>query len=325
MNSETVSQKDDLLTKPDFNLDLDLLLTYLYCTLDDEFPEQGMGRPQMANDAEMVCISIASVLLDADKERAWLRRVERRLGHLFPRIPHISQYNKRVRRLAPMFDRVVSILGEQYPEIAESLLIVDTTPVPCAQSEETVMRSRLGPGPMSKHRRELLRLDGNEDHTLADYGRCAAKDRDYWGFKLAYLCTPSGFPVGVRLLSANIAEQDALRALIKTSDIAGKLIAGDKGFRGDHLALEIEQAGGWLIRPDFINETPRYGKGLKIRQNIESCYQTFKGQLSLERHHARSLKGLTARVLERICALASALWLNNLFGQPGRHLTAYDH
>ena len=68
-----------------------------------------------------------------------------------------------------------------------------------------------------------------------------------------------------------------------------------------------------------------YRRGLPVRQNIESCYQTFKGQLSLERHHARSLTGLTARVLQRICALASTLWLNRLFGQPGRRLTAYDH
>ena len=178
---------------------------------------------------------------------------------------------------------------------------------------------------MSKHRRELLRLDGNQDRTLADYGKCPAKDRDYWGFKLAYLCTPSGFPAGARLLSANIAEQDALRELLKTSDVAGRIIAGDKGFRGDDLEAEVDVAGGWLIRPDFINEPPRYSKGLSTRQNIESGYQTFKGQLSLERHHARSLAGLTARVMSRICAPASALWLNNLFGQPGRDLTAYDH
>jgi hypothetical protein len=224
-----------------------------------------------------------------------------------------------------MFARAIGILGAQYPELNEPTLIVDTTPVPCAQSEETVMRSRLGPGPISKHRRELLRLDGNEDYTLADYGRCAAKDRNYWGFKLAYLCTPSGFPAGARLLSANIAEQDALRELLKTSDVKGKIIAGDKGFRGDDLEFEVEAVGGWLIRPDFVNETPRYGKGLKVRQNIESCYQTFKDQLNLEQHHAKSLAGLTARVLGRICALASALWMNSLFDQPGRHLTAYDH
>jgi hypothetical protein len=178
---------------------------------------------------------------------------------------------------------------------------------------------------VSKHRRELLRLRGNEAHTLADYGYCAAKDRDYWGFKLAYLCTPSGEPAGSRLLSANIAEQDALRELLKATSVAGKIIAGDKGFRGADLEKEIIKAKGQLVRPDFINEPPSHGKGLPVRQNIESCYQTFKGQLSLERHHARSLTGLTARVLQRICALASTLWLNRLFGQPGRRLTAYDH
>jgi len=132
------------LTKADYTPDLDDLPTYLYCTLDDEFLDQEMGRPQMANDAEMVCISIAGTLLGCETERAWRSRARRRIGYLFPEIPQIAQYSKRVRRLCPLFDRAINILRAQYPEAAEPLLLVDTTPVPCAQSEETVMRSRLG-------------------------------------------------------------------------------------------------------------------------------------------------------------------------------------
>lgn len=315
------------MTKADSTPGLDDLLLHLYVTLDDAFPGRrpGPGRPQVVRDAELICIAVAGALLGSDTERAWLRRADRRIGHLFPVIPKLSDYNWRLRRLSAKFDLAIGILRAQYPEAAQRLLIVDTTPVACAQSEETVMRSRLGPGPVSKHRRELLRLRGNQTHSLADYGHCAAKNRDYWGFKLAYLCTPSGFPAGQRLLSANISEQDALRELLKVSNVSAKTIVGDKGFYGADLEAEVVAAGARLNRPDRKNEKPRHGKGLRVRQNIESCYDTLKDQLGLERHNARSLSGLTARVLQKLCALAAALWLNNLCGRPGRHLTSYDH
>ena len=50
-----------------------------------------------------------------------------------------------------------------------------------------------------------------------------------------------------------------------------------------------------------------------------------KGQLSLERHGAHTLNGLISRVAARLLALAAAIWHNWSLGQPGRHLTAYDH
>ncbi|MGE5636015.1 MAG: IS982 family transposase, partial [Nocardioidaceae bacterium] len=60
-------------------------------------------------------------------------------------------------------------------------------------------------------------------------------------------------------------------------------------------------------------------------QWIESVFQTLKEQLSLERHRARTLPGVVARVAQRLLALAACLWHNQQIGDPGRHLTAYGH
>jgi len=62
-----------------------------------------------------------------------------------------------------------------------------------------------------------------------------------------------------------------------------------------------------------------------VRQWIEAIVDTLKGQLSLEHHGAHTLDGLWARVCQRILALAAACSMNWQLGQPGRHLTAYDH
>ncbi|MEV0967470.1 hypothetical protein AB0I59_02450 [Microtetraspora glauca] len=48
-----------------------------------------------------------------------------------------------------------------------------------------------------------------------------------------------------------------------------------------------------------------------MRQTIESINQTFKGQLDLERHGARTPAGVIIRVLTRILALTAATWHND--------------
>jgi hypothetical protein len=45
---------------------------------------------------------------------------------------------------------------------------------------------------------------------------------------------------------------------------------------------------------------------------------TFKDRLGLERHRARSLHGLPARIATKLLALAAGVWLNHYLGQPTR-------
>ncbi len=54
-------------------------------------------------------------------------------------------------------------------------------------------------------------------------------------------------------------------------------------------------------------------------------FWTCKGQLGLERHGARTLPGLGARVALRLLALAAGLWHNGQVGEPGRHFRSYAH
>lgn len=79
--------------------DLDALLTALYVHLDDHvLPSTNQPRRRgpapVLTDAELVCVSIAQVLLRHDSERHWMRAAPTRIGHLFPRLPGQSEYNR---------------------------------------------------------------------------------------------------------------------------------------------------------------------------------------------------------------------------------------
>ncbi len=285
---------------------LDALLTALYVWIDDLLPERdGPGRPPRLNDAEVICLAVAQVLLDCPSERRFLRLARRRLGHLFPVLLGQSGHNKRVRALAPQIARVLSQLARCSPSWCDNLRLLDSTPVPCAASRETVRRSAFAGS--------------------AAYGYCRSHSRYFWGYRLMLLCAPDGMPIAFDLFPANLPERQAAAEILARVELDGYTIIADKGFAGADFEQRIGDLGARLLRPDRKDEPHRHGSLAAVRQWIESIIDTLKGQLSLEDHGAHTPDGIAVRVAQRLLALAASLWHNQLTGQPGRHLTAYDH
>lgn len=286
--------------------DLDALLTHVYVLVDDLLPpRRRFGRPPRITDSELICLAVAQVLLDCPGERRFLRVAKRRLGHLFPYIPGQSGFNKRLRALAPELLQAITLLARLSPSFCDRLRLLDSTPVPCAASRETVRRSALaGHG---------------------GYGYCRSHSRWFWGFRLYLLCTPEGLPVGFELAAANQPERAVAAELLERVLQPGQTIVCDKGFAGAEFEQLVGSLGGSLLRPDRKNEPRRHGSLGGIRQWIESAFDTLKDQLSLERHGGRTLTGLISRIARRLLALTAAILHNWQLGNPGRRLTAYDH
>lgn len=286
--------------------DLDALLISLYVLIDDLLPaRRRFGRPPRISDSELICLAIAQVLLDCPNERRFLRLAQQRLGHLFPYIPGQSGFNKRLRALAPQLVEAVTLLSRLSPSFCDRLRLLDSTPVPCAASRETVRRSALA--------------------GYGGYGYCRSHSRWFWGFRLYLLCSPDGLPVGFELAPANAPERLVAAELPERVLEPGQLVIGDKGFAGAEFEHHVAALGGQLLRPDRKDEQPRFGSLGGIRQSIESTFDTLKDQLSLERHGGRTLTGLVSRIARRLLALTAAILHNWQLGTPGRHLTAYDH
>ena len=286
--------------------DLDALLISLYVLVDDLLPaRRRFGRPPRISDSELICLAVAQVLLDCPNESRFLRRARQRLGHLFPYIPGQSGFNKRLRALAPQLVEAVTLLSQLSPSFCDRLRLLDSTPVPCAASRETVRRSALA--------------------GYGGYGYCRSHSRWFWGFRLYLLCSPDGLPVGFELAPANAPERIVAAELLERVLEPGQLVIGDKGFAGAEFEQRVAALGGQLLRPDRKDEPPRFGSLGGIRQWIESTFDTLKDQLSLERHGSRTLTGLVSRIARRLLALTAAIIHNWQLGTPGRHLTAYDH
>jgi Transposase DDE domain len=249
------------------------------------------------------------VLLRCGSERHWLRFAHQRLGHLFPYLPTPSAYNRRLRRAAPQVCLALYDVAAHTPTWSDQLRLVDSTPVPCAASRETVKRSALA------------------GH--AGYGYCNSHHRYFWGFRLYVLAAPDGLPVAWCLATPKLGEREVVAAMLDHERARlrpGLVILGDKGFAGRDFEQLVAGYGARLLRPDRTDEPRRHGSLGRFRQWIESTFNTLKDQLGLERHGGRTLAGVLVRVAQRLLALAACIWWNWQTGAADkRSLVAYDH
>jgi hypothetical protein len=297
--------------------DLDSLLIALYVLVDDLLPRRsGAGRRPQITDAELVTLAVAQIVLRCDSERRFLRLARQRLSHLFPYIPKQSGYNKRLRALAPQICRVIEHFARISPSFCDRLRLLDSTPVPCGASRETVKRSELA--------------------GWAAYGWCASHSRHFWGLRLYLLCAPDGMPVSFCLAPANEPEREVAATMLDRARHSGLLtgdevIIGDKGFAGREFEEIVSSLDATLVRPDRKDEKPRYGALGGIRQWIESIINTGKSQLCLEEHGGHTPDGVWTRICQRVLSLAVGVWHSwqlweaGIIDAPGRHFINYDH
>lgn len=163
--------------------DLDLLLTAVFCTADDLLPEGKKNARRRLTDAEVVTLCVAQSIMGVGSDERFARIAAKRLGHLFPGLTKRSGFHKRRARLAETIEWLIGVFAAESPGFHDDLLLVDSTPVECARSRETVKRggqSALG--------------DALSD--AADYGYCRSHSRWFWGFRLHTLMAPDGTPRG---------------------------------------------------------------------------------------------------------------------------------
>ena len=301
--------------------DLDTLATALYARADDllkSFPEHVPWRPAVGIapricDAEMVTLSVMQALLGHTSEARWLRFAGEHLRHLFPYLPKQPGYNKRLRRLAATLNWLIGVLARDTSVWSDDVWVVDSTPVECARSRETVRRSDLA--------------------GWAEYGYCASHSRFFWRLRLHLVATLHGLPIGFALTGAKADERQVLLDLLHddpplASSRPGQILLADKNYFGREFEASIAGAGIQLLRRARKGEPERPGGRFfkPLRQTVESIFDTLKGQLDLEQHGGHTPRGVLVRVLQRLLAMTTAIWHNDRTGQPVRRpLLAYDH
>ena len=283
--------------------DLDTLCIAVYCTADDLLPQRPANARRELSDAEVVTLCVAQAVMGIASDRRFLAAATTRLVHLFPHLPGQSGLHKRRERLTESIEWLIGVFAAQSPGARDDVLVLDSTPVECGRSVETTRRSQLA--------------------DVAGYGYCASHSRFFWGMRLHLVCALDGTPRAATLVGADRKEREVALSLIPRAIRGGERIVCDKGYAGRDFEQAVRQLGAYIVRPRRRGEAGPEVHLAPIRQRIESIFFTLKDLLTLERHGARTLVNLRARVATRLMALAACVSLNHQLGRPSRSLVAY--
>lgn len=188
--------------------------------------------PQLT-DAELVTLAMMQAMPGFTSEARWLRHVRGHLRYLVPYLPRQSGCNKHLRKAAALLRRVTRPLAADGPAWSDDVWIVDSTPVECGRSRETVERSDLA--------------------GWAEYGYCASHSRFFLGLRLHLVCTVQGLPVAFVLTGAKAGERETLLDLLAAEPhlVAGRpgqTLIGDKNCFGRGFERELAQLDIRLLR-----------------------------------------------------------------------------
>jgi hypothetical protein len=284
--------------------DLDLLLTAVFCTADDLLPEREKNARRSVTDAEVVTLCVAQAVMGISSDREFLAVARHRLGALFPRLPMQPGFHKRRNRLTETIEWLLGVFAADCPGHSDPVVLLDSTPVECGRSVETVRRSELA--------------------DACGYGYCRSHSRWFWGLRLHLCCAPDGTPRASILAPADQPEREVALRLLPQALHGGEQIVCDKGYAGREFAAEVESRfAAEVLRPARKDEPDGSIHLAMIRQRIESVFWTLKDRLGLERHRARTLAGLRARIASKLLALAAGVWVNTLVGLPSRSFAQF--
>lgn len=284
--------------------DLDLLLTAVFCTADDLLPEREKNARRSLTDAEVATLCVAQAVMDISSDREFLAVARVRLAGLFSKLPRQPGFHKRRRRLTETIEWLIGVFAADCPGHSDPMVLLDSTPVECGRSLETVRRSELA--------------------DACGYGYCRSHSRWFWGMRLHLCCAPDGTPRASILAPADQPEREVALRLLPQALRGGEQIVCDKGYAGREFAAEVESRfAAEVLRPARKDEPQGAIRLAMIRQRIESVFWTLKDRLGLERHRARTLTGLRARIASKLLALAAGVWVNTLLGLPSRSFAQF--
>ena len=272
------------------------LFVYVYVLVDDAIGAGAVAiapRPGPApacTDAELLAIGLVRHLLGRRSEAGFLAEVARDWAHLFPKLPHQSEANRRIRWLRGAFEQFRVTLAARLP--ADDCQQVDTSALPVRHCSRV-----RGPDGWT----------GPGNDLTARFGRDAAHAEWFYGFRLAIKADLGSRIVRAwSIVPAAVNEREVADDLLRAGPPPRDLLC-DKGFAGVAFAAQQAARGTAVLVPpakDRRQQMPPILRKIiaEWRNRIEVSFGEITELMGLARHGAHTFWGLLTRTAATIAA-----------------------
>jgi hypothetical protein len=297
-------------------MDRDIFIITVYCLVVEHYrviaSQQGVRRggfnPALS-DEEVITMEICGEYFKLNKDKDLFAYFHTHYRHFFPALRDRSLFVRQCANLWQVKAAIQQRLTVMSGQAQDPVQSIDTLPLPVC------VYTRSG-------RDRCFKPD-------ADYGHCAAKKLDYYGFKLGLRIARSGMITHCPLLAARPHDINHLEALLEGF---GGLVPADKGFIDEYRhTLLAQRHHTTVVTPPRARMKPsphpcRLVRACaRWRKLVETVGSQLTERFAVARIRVRDLWHFQHRLIRKILAHTVMVFLNLQLGRPSLDFDGLVH
>ncbi|TZF80651.1 IS982 family transposase [Pedobacter sp. BS3] len=289
-----------------FRLFLDITKSVFRSQINTDNNFKFYPRKPKFSDCEILALTLAAESIGIDSESYLFGKLRSDYSADFPQLIHRCNFNRRKKSLGSYLQQLNQYLSSQLNE-GENIFIVDSVPVPVCR----IVREK-----SSKICKEKF-------ETAPDKGYSAVNKAWYYGYKLHLVTSVKGVFHSMDLSRASVHD---IRYLddIKCSGLNNCTLVGDKGYLSKTHQIDLFSTAKIELktpmRSNQNNKEPVEPVFKRVRKRIETLFAQLCDQFMLKRNYAKSVAGLSVRILNKITAITCLQFINKQNNRPLNHL-----
>lgn len=286
-------------------MDRDTFITTVYCLVveyyamvKETYPIRRGGFAPALTDEEVITMEICGAYFKLHTDKDLFEYFHSHYRHFFPALRDRPAFVRQAANLWQVKAAIWQLIVERSGEAKIPVQVIDTVPLPVC----TYTRSG---------RDRCFKLQ-------ADYGHCAAKKLDYYGFKLGLRVTATGMITHFPLLSARAHDVNHTNALVEGF---GGLCPADKGFIDPfRQPLLFDRYGVKIITPARSNMKEEHPRAVRkfcsrIRKIVETVGSHLTERFAVARIRVHDVWHFQHRLIRKVLAHTVMVFLNLQLGR----------
>jgi hypothetical protein len=263
------------------------------------------NKPKMT-DCEIIALSLVSESLGIDSENYLWGKLKCDHSNDFPNLIHLSNFNRRRKKLYPYTELLNQTVANEM-NLDEDVYLADSIPVPICKLA----------------REKQVKICKEQFETAPDKGYSAVNKAYYYGYKLHLITSVRGIFHSMDLSKASVHDVHFLPQL-KYTGLNNCTLIADKGYLSSEYQLDLFSSNQIRLhtptRSNQKNHLPFEPIYRRVRKRIETLFAQLCDQFMLKRNYAKSVLGLSVRLLTKITGVTILQYLNLQNNKPLNHL-----
>lgn len=261
-------------------------------------------KPKLS-DCEIIALSVTGESLGIDSESYLWGKLKFDHKDDFPRLIHRSNFNRRRKHLYPFIELLNQYMADRLNE-CEDVYLVDSIPVPVCKIA----------------REKQSKICKEDFETSPDKGYSAVSKSYYYGYKLHLVTSVRGVFHSMDITKASVHDVHYL-SNVKISGLSSCTLIADKGYLSSTYQLDLFNSCQINLQtPKRANQEslPYPAIFKRMRKRIETLFAQLCDQFMLKRNYAKTILGLSVRILSKITAVTLLQYINSKNDKPINHL-----